>query len=127
MSARGIILMALGALGTTALIGLDGQGTTTTIALMVLGVGLLGVFFAGARDLLRARAETARVNGLADDVQQEARVHLLEGREAQLARKVEALELRRDEVLAEIAAAAKGTGAKGAPRKPKLVMVASND
>jgi len=87
----------------------------------------------GSLALLRGRgdrAEVARVDGLADGVEQEARGHLLRGREAELLRQIEALELRRDEALAEAAEAANagnGTSASKPPRKPKLVMVASND
>ena len=133
MSVRGITLMALGALGTAALIGLNTHGTVATAVMVVAGIGTLAVFFAGSMALLqgrRDRAEGDRVDGLADDVQQEARVHLLEGREAQLVRRIDALELRRDEVLAETAAAAAAgskTASKRGPHKPKLVMVASND
>ena len=132
MSARGIGLMALGALGTAALIGLDGHGVAASAFMVVAGLAMLTVFAVGSRALLRGRgdrAEVARVDGLADGVEQEARGHLLRGREAELLRQIEALELRRDEALAEAANAANaGNGTSASkPRKPKLVMVASND
>jgi hypothetical protein len=134
MSARGIGLMVLGALGTAALIGLDGHGVAATTLMVVAGLGMLTVFAVGSLALLRGRgdrAEVARVDGLADGVEQEARGHLLRGREAELVRQIQALELRRDEALAEAAEAANagnGSPAKTkTPRKPKLVMVASND
>jgi len=125
MSARGIGLMVLGALGTAALIGLDGQGVAATALMVVAGLGTLTVFAVGSLSLRRGRgdrAEVSRVDGLADGVEQEARGHLLRGREA---------DLRRDEALAEAAAAANagnGSPAKTkTPRTPKLVMVASDD
>jgi len=133
MSALGITLMALGALGTAALIGVDAQEPTATVATLVGGVGTLALFFVGSIVLLRGRrdrAEVARVDDLADDVQHEARVHLLEGREAELLRRVLALETRRDEILAE-AAAATAAGAKRPSKrarpKPALVMVPTPD
>jgi hypothetical protein len=132
MSARGIGLMVLGALGTAALIGLDAHGFAATAVMVVAGFGLLTVFAVGSQALRRGRgdrAEVTRVDGLADGVEQEARGHLLRGREAELIRQIEALELRRDEALAEAAAASNAgneTPAKPS-RKPKLVMVASND
>ena len=134
MSARGIGLMVLGALGTAALIGLDGHGVAATTLMVVAGLGTLTVFAVGSLSLRRGRgdrAEVVRVDGLADGVEQEARGHLLRGREADLLRQIEALELRRDEALAEAAAAANaGNGSPATtktPRKPKLVMVASDD
>ena len=134
MSARGIGLMVLGALGTAALIGLDGHGVATTTLMVVAGLVTLTVFAVGSLSLRRGRgdrAEVVRVDGLADGVEQEARGHLLRGREADLLRQIEALELRRDEALAEAAAAANaGNGSPATtktPRKPKLVMVASDD
>ena len=134
MSARGIGLMVVGASGTSALIGLDAQCVTATAIMVAAGLGMLAVFAMGSTALLRGRgrrAEVARVDGLADGVEQEARGHLLRGREAELLRQIEALELRRDEALAEAAAAANaGNGSHATtktPRKPKLVMVASND
>jgi hypothetical protein len=101
--------------------------------MVVAGLGTLTVFGVGSLSLRRGRgdrAEIARVDGLADGVEQEARGHLLRGREADLLRQIEALELRRDEALAEAAAASKArdeTPATEPSRKPKLVMVASND
>jgi hypothetical protein len=134
MSARGIGLMVLGALGTAALIGLDGQGVGATSLMVVAGLGTLTVFAVGSLSLRRGRghrAEVARVDGLADGVEQEARGHLLRGREAELVRQIEALELRRDEALAEAAAAANAGNDSPAktktPGKPTLVMVASDD
>ncbi len=109
MSARGIGLMVLGALGTAALIGLDAHGVAATALMVVAGLGMLTVFAVGSLALRRGRgdrAEVARVDGLADGVEQEARGHLLRGREAELLRQIEALELRRDEALAEAAEAA---------------------
>lgn len=97
------------------------------------GVGTLALFFVGSVVLVRgwsARAEVARVDHLAGDVEQEARVHLLEGREAQLVRQIEALEARRDEVVAETAAAGLAKGERTPKRarpKPKLVWVANQD
>ena len=134
MSARGIGLMVLGALGTAALIALDGQGVAATTLMVVAGLVTLTVFAVGSLSLRRGRgdrAEVVRVDALADGVEQEARGHLLRGREAELLRQIEALELRRDEALAEAAAAANaGNGSPATtktPRKPKLVMVASDD
>ena len=133
MSALGITLMALGALGTAALIGVDAQGPTATVATLVGGVGTLALFFVGSILLFRGRsdrAEVARVDELADDVQHEARVHLLEGREAELLHRVLALETRRDELLAESAAATTaGTERPGTRARPKpaLVMVPTPD
>jgi hypothetical protein len=99
MSARGIGLMVLGALGTAALIGLDGHGVAATTLMVVAGLVTLTVFAVGSLSLRRGRgdrAEVVRVDGLADGVEQEARGHLLRGREADLLRQIEALELRRD-------------------------------
>ena len=133
MSARGIGLMMVGALGTAALIGLDGPSVAATALMVVAGLGMLTVFAVGSLSLRRGRghrAEVARVDGLADGVEQEARGHLLRGREAELLRQIEALEIRRDEALAEAAAAAdarNGSPANEPSRTPKLVMVASND
>ena len=134
MSARGIGLMTVGALGTAALIGLDAPGVAATALMVVAGLGTLTLFAVGLLSLRRGRghrAEVARVDGLADGVEQEARGHLLRGREADLLRQIEALELRRDEALAEAAAAANvGNGSPATtktPRTPKLVMVASDD
>ena len=133
MSARGIGLMMVGALGTAALIGLDAPSVAATALMVVAGLGTLTVFAVGSLSLRRGRgdrAEVSRVDGLADGVEQEARGHLLRGREADLLRQIEALELRRDEALAEAAAAAdarNGSPATEPPRTPKLVMVASND
>jgi hypothetical protein len=133
MSVRGIGLMVLGALGTAALIGLDAHGAAATALLVVAGLGTLTVFGVGSLSLRRGRgdrAEIARVDGLADGVEQEARGHMLRGREAELLRQIEALGLGRDEALAEAAAASNArdeTPATKSPRKPKLVMVASND
>jgi hypothetical protein len=133
MSAPGITLMALGALGTAALIGLDVQGSSATVTALGGGIGTLALFFVGSVVLLRGRshrAEVARVNDLADDVQHEARVHLLEGREAELLRQVVALETRRDEILAETAAAAAAGTRHPSTRvrpKPALVMVPNPD
>jgi hypothetical protein len=134
MSARGIGLMVLGALGTAALIGLDGQSVAATTLMVAAGLVTLTVFAVGSLSLRRGRgdrAEVVRVDGLADGVEQEARGHLLRGREADLLRQIEALELRRDEALAEAAAAANaGNGSPATtktPRTPKLVMVASDD
>jgi hypothetical protein len=135
MSARGIGLMALGALGTAALIGVDAHGVAATTLMVVAGLGTLTAFALGSLALVRGRgdrAEVARVDELADGVEQEARGHLLRGREAELVRQIETLELRRDQALAEAAAAASNAGSGSPakaknPRKPKLVMVASND
>jgi len=133
MSARGIGLMMVGALGTAALIGLDAPSVAATALMVVAGLGMLTVFAVGSLSLRRGRghrAEVARVDGLADGVEQEARGHLLRGREAELLRQIEALEIRRDEALAEAAAAAdarNGSPATEPSRTPKLVMVASND
>lgn len=133
MSARGIGLMVLGALGTAALIGLDGHVVAATTLMVMAGLGTLTAFALGSLALVRGRgdsAEVVRVDGLADGVEQEARGHLLRGREADLLRQIEALELRRDEAVAEAAAANAGNGSPAkakTPRKPKLVMVASND
>ena len=133
MSARGIGLMMVGALGTAALIGLDAPSVAATALMVVAGLGMLTVFAVGSLSLRRGRghrAEVARVDGLADGVEQEARGHLLGGREAELLRQIEALEIRRDEALAEAAAAAdarNGSPATEPSRTPKLVMVASND
>jgi len=133
MSARGIGLMIVGALGTAALIGLDAPSVAATALMVVAGLGMLTVFAVGSLSLRRGRghrAEVARVDGLADGVEQEARGHLLRGREAELLRQIEALEIRRDEALAEAAAAAdarNGSPATEPSRTPKLVMVASND
>jgi hypothetical protein len=133
MSARGIGLMMVGALGTAALIGLDAPSVAATAVMVVAGLGMLTVFAVGSLSLRRGRghrAEVARVDGLADGVEQEARGHLLRGREAELLRQIEALEIRRDEALAEAAAAAdarNGSPATEPSRTPKLVMVASND
>jgi len=133
MSARGIGLMMVGALGTAALIGLDAPSVAATALMVVAGLGMLTVFAVGSLSLRRGRghrAEVARVDGLADGVEQEARGHLLRGREAELLRQIEDLEIRRDEALAEAAAAAdarNGSPATEPSRTPKLVMVASND
>lgn len=131
MSALGITLMALGALGTAALIGVDAQGPTATVAALLGGVGTLALFFVGSIVLLRgrsARAEVARVDELADDVQHEARVHLLAGREAELLRRVVALETRRDEILSEAATATENERpSKRVRPKPALVMVSNPD
>jgi hypothetical protein len=102
--------------------------------MVVAGLVTLTVFAVGSLSLRRGRgerAEVVRVDGLADGVEQEVRGHLLRGREAELVRQIKALELRRDEALAEAAPAANAGRASHAktktPRKPKLVMVASSD
>ena len=133
MSARGITLIALGALGTAVLIGLDVQGPTATAVAVSAGVGTLAVFFVGTVVLLRSRnrrAEVARVDGLAVHVEPEARIRLLEGREAELLRQIETLEARRDEVVAETAAASVA-GSRAAsnrtPGRPDLLVVSGSD
>lgn len=132
MFARGIILMALGAFGTAALIGLDQHGSVATAVVLAAGVGTLAVFFVGTVVMLRGwsrRVEVARVDELADDVEQEARVHLLENREAQLVRQIEALEAQRDEVLAQTATAraADDTATRAPRHKPNLIAVSASD
>lgn len=118
----GMGLMALGAIATLASIGFGGG----SFALLVLGAGALTVFFAGCMTYLRGRsvkAETARFDEMADDIQSDARIHLLEGRETELVRQVATLETRRDEILAELAAAVGQTGPSTRPRSPGLVVV----
>lgn len=76
MSARGIGLMVLGALGTAALIGLDGHVVAATTLMVMAGLGTLTAFALGSLALVRGRgdcAEVVRVDGFADGVEQEAR------------------------------------------------------
>ncbi len=130
MAARGIILVTLGALGTAVLIGLDLQGPAATAVAIAAGAGTLALFFIGTIVLRRSRsdrAEVARVDELADDTEQEARVHLLEGREAELLRQIHALETRRDEVLAQTAAAALARSEAPATPKPNLRVISGSD
>ena len=118
----GMGLMAFGAIAVLASIGFGGG----SFALLVLGAGALAVFFAGCMTYLQSRtvmAETARFDEMADDVQSDARVHLLEGRETELVRQVATLEVRRDEILAELAAAVGQTGPTTRTRTPNLVVV----
>ena len=122
MHRLGMALMALGAIVTLASIGFGGG----SLALLVLGSGALAVFFAGCMTYLQSRtvmAETARFDEMADDVQSDARIHLLEGRETELVRQVATLETRRDEILAELAAAVGQTGPATRTRAPNLVVV----
>jgi len=122
MHRLGMGLMAFGALGTMALIGFAGG----SFAILVLGAGALAVFFAGCMSFAEGRttmAESARVDEMADEVQSDARVHLLEGRETELVRQVASLETRRDEILAELAAAVGETGRSTKTKAPNLVIV----
>jgi hypothetical protein len=122
MHRLGMALMALGAIATLALIGFSGG----SFPLLVLGSGALAVFFAGCMTYLQSRnlrAETARFDEMADDIQSDARLHLLEGRETELVRQVATLETRRDEILAELAAAVGQSGPSTRPRSPNLVVV----
>ena len=82
--------MAFGALATMVLIGLDAQGSSMFAAL-VLGAGALTAFFAGCMIFAHTSAdlaETARFDEMADDVEDEAHIHLLENRETELVRQV---------------------------------------
>ena len=55
MSARGIGLMMVGALGTAALIGLDAPSVAATALMVVAGLGMLTVFAVGSLSLRRGR------------------------------------------------------------------------
>lgn len=127
MHRLGIGLMAFGALATMVLIGLDAQGSSMFAAL-VLGAGALTAFFAGCMIFSQTsakRAESARFDEMADDVERDARVHLLENRETELIRQVATLESRRDEILAELATVHGGAGPSvaGRPAAPNLVVL----
>ena len=122
----GMGLMALGAIATLAVIGSGGG----SLALLVLGAGALAMFFGGCMTYLRSRAvmaQTARFDEMANDVQSDARIHLLEGRETELIRQVATLEIRRDEILAEMAAAVGQTGPATRTRNPNLIIVPEAD
>jgi hypothetical protein len=122
MHRLGIGLMALGATATLALIGFAGG----SFAMLGLGAGSLAVFFAGCMTFLRGRsvmAETARFDEMADGVQHDARIHLLENRETELVRQVQTLETRRDEILADLAAAVGETGRSTKTRTANLVVL----
>ena len=122
MHRLGIGLMALGALATLALIGFAGG----SFAMLGLGAGSLAVFFTGCMTFLRGRtviAETARFDEMADGVQHDARIHLLENRETELVRQVQTLENRRDEILADLAAAVGETGRSTKTRTANLVVL----
>jgi hypothetical protein len=123
MHRLGIGLMAFGAVATLALIGMGEQGS---FAILGLGAGALAVCFVGCMLFARGRtalAQTARFDEMADDAQSEARIHLLEGRETELVRQVASLESRRDEILAELAAAVGGTGRPGTIDVPPTLIV----
>ena len=127
MHRLGIGLMAFGALATMVLIGLDAQGSSM-FAGLVLGAGALTAFFAGCMIFAHTSADlaqTARFDEMADDVEDEARIHLLENRETELVRQVATLESRRDEILAELAAVHGGAGPSvpGRPTPPNLIVV----
>jgi len=127
MHRLGIGLMAFGAAATLVLIGLDAQGSSMFAAL-VLGAGALTAFFVGCTIFSQSsaeRAEKARFDDMADAVEHDARIHLLENRETALIRQVATLETRRDEILAELAAVHGGAGPSGPghPVLPNLVVV----
>ena len=126
MHRLGIGLMAFGGVAAIALIGFAGG----SFAMLVLGAGCLAVFFTGCMAFLQGRtqkAETARFDEMADGVQHDARIHLLENRETELVRQVATLESRRDDILAELAAAVGETGRSTKTRTPNLIVVPEAD
>lgn len=127
MQRLGIGLIAFGAVATLALIGV---GEQESFAILGLGAGALAVLFAGCMVFAESRteiAETARFDEMADDVQPEARIHMLENRETELVRQVASLESRRDDILAELAAAVGGTGRAARTTPPNLIVVPEAD
>jgi hypothetical protein len=130
MPRLGIGLMALGVIGTTALIGYNLQAsagaTAVSISASVAALALLLTGYALLSRSLSKQREIGRVDHLANDVEQEARIHLLENREAELRRQIETLERRRDATLAEMGHAYETTREEGQTR-PKLVVVSSAD
>jgi hypothetical protein len=124
----GIGLMAFGAVATLALIGIGEQGS---FAILGLGAGALAVCFSGCLIFAKSRnalAETTRFDEMADDAQSDARIHMLENRETSLVGQIASLESRRDEILAEIAAAVGGSGrATKIDLPPNLIVVPEPD
>jgi hypothetical protein len=131
MHRLGIGLMAFGATATLVLIGIDAHGSSMFAAL-VLGAGALAAFFAGCMIYSHTsaeHAETKRFDRMANSVEDDARIHLLENREADLIRQVATLESRRDEILAELAAVhgSAGPSPHGNPPPPNLIVVPDSD
>jgi len=101
-------------------------------AALVLGAGALAAFFAGCMMFSRTsaeRVEKARFDEMADSVEDDARIHLLENRETDLVRQVESLESRRDEILAELAAAVgqNGRSLPARPKQPNLIVLPESE
>lgn len=126
----GIGLMGFAATAMMVLIGIDVRGSSAFAAL-ILGAGALAAFFAGCTLYSRTRsqhAESTRGDNLTDDVEHQARIHSLEDREAELVRQIASLEARRDEILAELAAAVGETGRSAKTHtKPNLTIVPEAD
>lgn len=130
MASLGLGLMTLGALGTTALIGFDLDGTVPTVIAVLAGLGTLALFHLGHLALARGRvdiAEDERVDTIADGVEREARNHLLENRAAELLRKIETLEQRRDDTLVEFIRAMPDDKPSRPKGNPRLVVVPKTD
>jgi hypothetical protein len=130
MASLGFGLMTLGALGTSALIGFDLDGTAPKLIALLAGLGTLALYHLGHVALARGRvdiAEDERVDTIADGVEPQARIHLLENRAAELLRKIEALERRRDETLVEFIRAMPDDKPPRPKSNPRLVVVPKPD